>query len=107
MNYVDTEKSYGWISIILHWVSAASIITLWLTGMPVSIFDIVQFPTPFVVNLEAREFVYSIHAASAKFLLIVIVLHVSGSVKHLVWNMDDTFLRILLPKDSGKENDHQ
>jgi len=80
---------------------------VWLTGMPVSIFDIVQFPTPFVVNLEAREFVYSIHAASAKFLLIVIVLHVSGSVKHLVWNMDDTFLRILLPKDSGKENDHQ
>ncbi len=32
MQIGDTPKSYGWLSIVLHWIVAALVVTLWLLG---------------------------------------------------------------------------
>lgn len=32
MSWRDSKSSYGWISILLHWLSGLAVIALWLTG---------------------------------------------------------------------------
>lgn len=62
MRWADTNSGYGWLSIVLHWIGAAVIVTLWAIG------DWMQG----VSTLESSELRdYHISIAASAWLLIV------------------------------------
>lgn len=177
MQWYDTKCSYGWISIILHWLSAIAIFCLWYTGDSTKsikqassdIFSLhltfaVMFyflvwlrifwrwsndhPQVFRQNLNVHWFVVSLHhimlfiivcmlisgpmiilfgqgsltligevnitftlfpspllmslardlhGTFAFFLLIISLLHIAAAFKHMMFNDDDSFIRMLVP----------
>lgn len=189
MSLRDTPNSYGWISIIFHWIVAITVITLWFigdsistfddsekrnayrnlhisigacaylflwfrigwrlrsghpklddqgrldhffanmahyilltaiaamlltgpllvwsTGASISVFDWFSIPSPTGFSITLYQFVYRVHSISAIIILCVSLAHMAGAFKHLMFDDDEIFLRMLVPlrkstKDDGK-----
>lgn len=175
----DKPDSYGWVSIVLHWVSAALIICLWFIGQSISgqttgemdarlslhvsvaifawlflliriiwrvsvrhpqvdgqsmrirkvariahylilvllavmlvsgpilawaggksilILGKVNFPMAATRNTELADAVFAIHSMAATVLIALLILHILGALKQLMFNDDDTIVRMLWPK---------
>ncbi len=159
---LDQSDSFGWVSITLHWLTAALIILLWFVGR-----SIMRQDTPEAIDarrslhitialcawllLLARiiwrlrmhhprasgqtlfihrlartvhyimiagvalmmvsgpamawsqneaviDLAYAVHSLSASVLLVLFLLHLGGTLKHLMFHEDDTIVRMLWPK---------
>jgi len=160
--FVDQPDSFGWLSIALHWVTAAIIVALWIIGRSIVIQDsteaidarrsvhimialsawlllllrivwrlrmhhphaagqslfihraaqsvhyimlvvlslmMVSGPVmAWVSNETITNLAYRIHASSADVLLALVLLHVAGALKHMMFHEDDTIIRMLWPR---------
>jgi len=177
-NLRDSDSIYGWISILLHWVTAVTIIVLWFIGKsimsaspelldaqrqlhvsvaasawlvilirivwrlrsghphingqsllihriakathyamlllllsmllsgplmvwsggdPVTAFSWFSIPAPISESIPIHEFAYFIHSNSALLLSLLVLLHVGGALKHLMFHTDDTIARMIWP----------
>lgn len=158
----DKPDSFGWISIIAHWITAAIVITLWFIGRSImeqeslaaidarrnlhvtialgawllllfriywrlrmrhprargqSLFihrvaratHYAMLATVGVMMLSGPAMVFipgeavgkvalSIHATSASVLFALVLLHIGGTLKHIIFHEDDTIVRMLWPK---------
>jgi len=181
----DTEDRYGWLSIVLHWLIAALVITLWILGKSIDgaddedarralhmsvamtawlliafriawrlreghprvagvsdlthriakvnhylmlisvslmllsgplmawangaaipLFGGVTVPGPFPPSDAIRDVARGIHGISANVLLLLVVLHIGGALKHLMFHADDVFARMLWPgRHDGVQDD--
>jgi len=178
MQWSDTKTGYGWLSILLHWVVALIIITLWgigdwmqgipegepntlvdlhisiaastwlliwarilwrirsahprprgqgsfshnlakclhhllllavalmlisgptmvwSTGHPVGAFGLFSISSPFGQLPWLNSVAATVHGVCADVIIVVTLLHVCGAFKHLMFNDDETFIRMLLP----------
>lgn len=177
MQWQDTQNTYGWISILAHWLSALLILALWFTGdssqsqrldtsaflslhvsLALSVYVLlwariawrICVPHPrvsrqklfsrraalllhFLILLcmicmlvsgpivalgslneirlfgsyildtgivfpgEIYEIARAVHGYFATLLLLTISIHIAAAFKHLMFNDDDTFVRILVP----------
>lgn len=162
INLYDRRDSFGWISIGLHWLTAAIVITMWILGKNIAdgaIDEIaarralhvtlglstwvllaariawrLAMPHPRAqgqslrIHRFARVFHYvllaalgvmllsgpllawllpeqepsvdivrTIHAGTANILFLLVVIHVGGALKHLMFHHDDTIVRMLWP----------
>jgi cytochrome b561 len=179
VQFHEKPDSYGWISIVLHWMSAALIISLWFIGQSISgqasgemdarlslhvtiatlawIFLLIRiiwrisvrhphidgqstfiskvartthylmlvvlavmlvsgpilawaggksililgkfnFPMAATHTPELAEAAFAIHSLAATILFALLVLHILGALKQLMFNDDDTIVRMLRPK---------
>lgn len=177
-NLIDSDSVYGWISILLHWITAIVIVVLWFVGKgimtaeldsidaqrqlhvsiaasawliimirvvwrirsghphikgqtltihriakvahyimllavvlmlisgplmiwsggnSINIFDWVAIPGPFGESESIREMSWFIHSNSAFLLLLLVLLHIGGALKHLMFHADDTIARMIWP----------
>ncbi len=158
----DRPDSFGWVSILVHWVTTIVIITLWFIGRGITDQDspeaidarrglhvmialyawlvllfriiwrlhqghpratgqtmfihrvartvhyvmLVVIATmmtsgpvvAFVDNRAISEFALKIHATSASILFALVLIHLGGTLKHIIFHEDDTIVRILWPK---------
>jgi len=175
---IDTDSIYGWISILLHWLTAVAIIGLWILGKSilnsesseidarralhisiaasfwvvilarigwrirsghprvngltnlihniaktahylmlvlllvmltsgpmvvwagghaVTIFGAVSIPGPFNASESLRDIAWTVHSNAALALLLLVIAHIAGALKHLMFNSDDTIVRMLWP----------
>ena len=159
----DQPDSFGWVSIAMHWLSAAVIIALWFLGKSIANQDvdavdarrdlhvavglaawlllvarivwrlIVRHPhargqtqrihriaraTHYLILLALGAMVVSgpllawwfpdrtafvaavhtVHASSATFLAVLVVVHILGSLKHLMFHDDETIARMFVPR---------
>lgn len=180
----DSSASYGWISIVLHWIAAAAVVALWLLGdlidgaksiadlehqtslhvsvaltlflilaarllwrvisgqprwrsqsrldrwasrcahytmllciglmlvsgpvlilgsvVDLTFFGQASIPAAAFARELAGSIYYSvahrIHTSASSVLMIVAAIHLAGACKHLMFDDDDVFLRILTPK---------
>jgi cytochrome b561 len=182
---VDTPSTYGWISIAIHWLTAATIIALWFLGQriesagsidvdsrralhvsiaasawlvilfrivwrlnaghpkvrgqtqlihniaklahylvlgllllmlvsgplmvwaggqAISVFDTVTIAAPIGTSAELEGFAHAIHSFAARGLFVLVLLHIAGALKHLMFHSDDTIVRMLWP---GPAEDRQ
>ena len=62
--FVDQPDSFGWLSIALHWVTAAIIVALWIIGRSIVIQDSTE-------AIDARRSVHIMIALSAWLLLLL------------------------------------
>jgi cytochrome b561 len=177
-NLYDRKSMYGWISILLHWLTAIVIIVLWLVGQSISavapeeidarralhvsiavsawliilyrvfwrfrsghphvrgqtprihliakiahyamlivtvlmlvsgpmmvwagghsiaVFSWFSIPGPLSESETLFELTYFVHSKTALLLLWLVVLHIAGALKHLMFHSDDTIARMIWP----------
>lgn len=159
---LDHADSFGWVSIIVHWVTTAIIIALWFIGRSIMeqgsieavdmrrnlhatialsswlllLFRIVwrlrmhhpratgqtlfihrvartvhyamlvgigvmMISGPIVYWVEndnVKELALAAHATTASILFVLVLVHIGGTLKHLIFHEDDTIVRMLWPK---------
>ena len=71
-------------------------LAVWSTGRPIAVFDLFSIPSPFPGRVGwLHEACEEVHGAATKLFWPLIVLHVGGALKHLVWDRDRTLQRML------------
>ena len=71
-------------------------LTIWSTGQPLQVFDVLAIPSPFAARVDwLHEACEEVHGAATKLFWPLIGLHVAGAVKHLVYDRDRTLQRML------------
>ncbi len=168
----DRADSFGWISIALHWSTAAAVCVLWFVGesisrLPLDEMDarrdlhitlglacwiplvgrivwriIVRHPRasdqsllthriarfahftmlfglsamlisgPLMAwampeRIELFDKVFYFHALSAKLIFALVVLHILGTLKHLMFHEDDTLARMIWPRPNKTTSNRQ
>ena len=175
----DTSNSYGWVSILLHWLTAIWVLSLWFLGnssqslaasnsaslsawhvsmgtvgivlialriwwrwrsghpriegqsslmhgigklahyamllaivvlvisgplipwsvtAPLILFETIAVPSPFVARLDFAEQIRELHFLASTTIIIISTLHIAGAFKHMMFNDDETFIRMLVPR---------
>lgn len=80
-------------------------LTAWLGGSAIAVFDWFAIPSPFPENMSLAMAIHRVHRWTAIALFIGILLHLGGVYKHLAFNQDGTFTKILIP-DKRSEAGH-
>ena len=70
---------------------------VWAGGRPIVIFDAIRIPGPFGESETLGDVAWFIHSNSAMALFWLVVLHIGGALKHLMFHNDDTFARMIWP----------
>jgi len=159
---LDQADSFGWVSIVLHWLTTAIIIVLWFIGRSISgqetpeaidaqrmlhitialsawllllfriiwrvrmhhprakgqtlfihrfartvhytmlaVVSLMMLSGPimaWVGNKTITATAYIVHSNSANVLFGLVLLHMGGTLKHIIFHEDDTIVRMLWPK---------
>jgi cytochrome b561 len=159
---LDKPDSFGWISILVHWVTSITIIALWFIGRSITEQDsleavdarrslhvtialaawllllfriiwraraghpradgqsllihrvartvhytmlvaiaamMISGPMMILFDNEAvTGLALTVHAASASAILALVLIHIGGTLKHIIFHEDDTIVRMLWPK---------
>ena len=74
---------------------------VWADGRPIDVFGLLSIPAPFGPAPGIREVAWLIHENFANLLGILVLLHFSGAMKHLMFHTDDTIVRMLWPTRTG------
>ncbi len=72
-------------------------VMVWSGGHPVSIFGWFSISAPFSESETTKAFAWFIHSNSAFLLMLLVLLHVGGALKHLMFHSDDTIARMIWP----------
>lgn len=87
-----------WALIALVLVLVASgVLVWWSVGQPLSVFGLVDFPSPLAASRALHEQMESVHVVAAHLTFALVILHVLGALKHLLIDRDGTFERMLRP----------
>lgn len=71
-------------------------LSVWSTIRPLVVFDLFSLPSPFPSRVGwLHELAEEVHGLATKLFWPLIVLHVGGALKHLVFDRDGTLQRIL------------
>jgi cytochrome b561 len=93
---------YG-IGVGVHLMMVAAIATLlvsgplmaWSGNLPVRVFDWYSIPAPFGMNERFFSAAHAVHVGAATVLIIGAALHIGGVIKHVTFNRDGTFAKML------------
>ena len=160
--WLDQSDSFGWVSIVLHWLTTIVIIALWFIGRSITeqesieavdlrrdlhatialsawlllLFRIgwrlkmhhpratgqtlfihrvartvhyimllaigvmmITGPIVYWISTDSvRDLAFAAHATTASVLLGLVLLHIAGTLKHIIFHEDDTIVRMLWPK---------
>jgi cytochrome b561 len=72
-------------------------IMIWSGGNSIAIFDWLTIPGPIGESELTWEVSWFIHSNAAFFLALLVVLHIGGALKHLMFHADDTIARMIWP----------
>jgi cytochrome b561 len=73
-------------------------VTIWAQANPTQFFGLLPLPVAASYQPLAAELAATTHAAAGIVLLILVIIHVGGALKHLMFNDDETVVRMLWPK---------
>lgn len=87
---------------VVHWLLLAAILvmavtgplSIWSTGRPLAVFDLVSIPSPFGPFKSWQEPMEEIHGITANALIFLIGLHLLGVLKHQFINRDNILARM-------------
>ena len=89
----------------MHWIMLASILVMLGSGVILAVTGgqqlnlVIGVELPVLTDITPllRYLAYKFHSMAATVLLFAIILHVCGACKHLMFDDDDVFVRMLLP----------
>ncbi len=77
---------------------------VWAGGNSIVVFETVSIPSPLSDSESIRRFAWLVHSTSSITLLVLVLLHIGGALKHLMFHSDDTIARMIWPgKNAVKE----
>jgi len=94
---------YG-VGKLVHYVLLAALSVMlmsgpllaWASGRAIEIFEL-AIPSPFGPSLSLTAFLLQVHGATAAVIVTCIALHVLGVFKHIAFNRDGTFDKMMRP----------
>jgi cytochrome b561 len=159
---LDQDDSFGWISILVHWLTTILIITLWFIGRSITeqespeavdarrslhvtialaswllllfrivwrlrmhhphaagqsifihrfargvhytmlaVLSLMMISGPVMIWANGNGITgaaYAVHSNSSSALFVLVLLHIGGTLKHIIFHEDDTIVRMLWPK---------
>lgn len=80
---------------------------VWSSGASIDVFDWFSIPSPIGFSIGLYQFSHRVHSISGLVILFVALAHMAGAFKHLMFNDDEIFLRMLMPlRRSGKRDNN-
>lgn len=70
---------------------------VWAGGEQIGVFGLVSIPGPFGSAEGLRSLAWYLHTKAATILLVLVLLHIGGALKHLMFHSDDTIVRMIWP----------
>lgn len=91
---------YAMLTVLLLMLLSGPLM-VWAGGRPIVIFDAIRIPGPIAEAETLGDLARFIHSNAAMVLFWLVILHIGGALKHLMFHTDDTFARMIWPgKDS-------
>lgn len=75
---------------------------VWAGGNEVAIFNLIHVPGPPGESETVRELAWFVHSGAAMALFWLVLLHIGGALKHLMFHADDTFVRMIWPGNGSR-----
>jgi cytochrome b561 len=72
-------------------------VMVWSGGNAINVFGWISIPGPIAESESIREMALFVHSTSALVLLWLVLFHVGGALKHLMFHTDDTIARMIWP----------
>ena len=97
----------GWeqtLAKVTHWIFYALLLIMPLAGWfamskygaPISVFGIFELPPlPVAQDPDGAKAIFEQHGTAGKFLLILLLLHIAGTLKHTILDKDGNIFRML------------
>lgn len=73
-------------------------VMVWSGGGEIKVFDWFTIPSPFGLMPILHDLSERVHGFSGLAIILITAVHAAGALKHLMFDDDDVFLRILIPK---------
>ncbi|MGI9260887.1 MAG: cytochrome b [Woeseiaceae bacterium] len=70
---------------------------VWSSCSAIGIFDVLLIPGPVAESEALRSFAWLLHSNASLLLFVLILLHIGGALKHLMFHTDDTIIRMIWP----------
>jgi len=83
------------ISVMLMLLSGPMLV--WSGGHAVNIFNWVSVPGPINESAAVHNMAWFVHSNTAVLLLVLVLVHIGGALKHLMFHADDTIARMIWP----------
>ena len=80
-------------------------LTVWARGFPVNVFGWFSVPAPIAASERLADTAYFVHSNAAALLLVLVLVHIGGALKHLMFHTDDTIVRMLWPGRPMEKNE--
>lgn len=97
------ELFASWIPILMllavFIVMISGVLVPWSVGRPLDVFGWFTIPSPLPSSRPFHVFLEDVHALAAHAILPLFVLHVLGTLKHMIINRDGTLMRMLWVKN--------
>jgi cytochrome b561 len=98
---------------IAHYILIAAIalmiisgpMILWSNGAPIVLYGKLIIHSPFSSALGIATEIRALHFWTSTAIIIISTVHIIGAFKHMMFNHDETFIRILLPRRPDKGPD--
>ncbi|MEJ2345674.1 MAG: cytochrome b/b6 domain-containing protein [Gammaproteobacteria bacterium] len=92
-----------WVTRAIHIVLLAALVVLmttgpllpWSGGRDLAVFNWFSLPSPLPKMEDLHEVLENVHAVASRVVLFSLILHVVGAVKHLVWDRDGSWRRMV------------
>ncbi len=91
---------YGMLSFLAVMLLSGPLL-VWSSGKQISAFDVLVISGPFGESETLRSFAWLLHSNASLFLFVLILLHIGGALKHLMFHTDETIIRMIWP---GRQN---
>ena len=88
-----------WVHLTMVGAIAALLVSgplmAWSGGIPIRVFDWFSIPAPFGKQTGLFNVIHTVHEAAAAVVIIGAALHIGGVIKHVAFNRDGTFAKML------------
>lgn len=93
---VAKSAHYAMLALLLFMLLSGPILA-WSRGDPIVVFGLVSIPGPFRASESVSNLAWFVHSNAAMLLFWLVILHIGGALKHLMFHKDDTFVRMIWP----------
>jgi len=78
---------------------------VWSSGQPIGIFGWLSIPGPIGASETLSDLAWYVHSNSALLLMLLVLLHIGGALKHLMFHTDHTIARMIWPGNRKAESE--
>ena len=96
IHHIAATTHYAMLALLVVMLLSGPFL-VWSRGHAVSLFALMSIPSPVAESETLHDIAWSLHSSAALVLLILILFHLGGALKHLMFHSDDTIVRMLWP----------